>query len=1054
MVEHNFSGSIRFRYTLAIIVIALLVTGSYISIQKVISEQRNYSKIIHLASQQSGSANRIAYFSSLMASTRDESDFSTAKFQIGFDITKMENAHRLLLEGSSEHNVPLITNEELEYIYYDKMVGLDQALRRFLGYAQQVHDTPMEALSIDAYAYVYLTTYGPHVLEPMFDAAVEEYEKIGKDAIVEIEKLETFIWIITLLLLALEVVFIFRPLEKGIKSAFLSLHQSVDQLNETQHRLLSAQKIANIGDWEWHATEKKLIVSEQTKRILGLDSDFHFDSPSTVLQYVHEHDLGPLKSMIDRAVLNAESEMMEHRIVLPNGEEKRVLHQVSRSRATTEMNPVISGVVQDITELQQLSSRLRQLSGQIPGFIFQYLMRSTENYFLFASDGIEAILGVTHSEACENHFSILSIIAESDYARINEKLRDSHNLKTHLEFQVHTTHRKLIWVEFTATAEKSLDGSLIWHGYMAEITDRKTIEENLVLASSVFDHAHDAIMITDPEHNIVEVNQAFSRITGYERSEIIGLSASVLDSHQKRTIINDEIFDHVLKHGFWSGEIWSQRKNGDAFAELLTVSAVFDSSGSLKNFISLIYDITEQKEYQKKLELIAHYDALTHLPNRVMIADRLNQAMLKSQRENKNIAVAYLDLDGFKEVNDTYGHDIGDKLLIQLSKRMKNVLRDTDTIGRLGGDEFVIVLGSINQSEHGDHSIGRLLDAASRPINIDQKNIQVSASIGVTHYPQDEAVDADQLLRQADQAMYHAKLSGKNQCFLFDAEKDLDTRDKAENFKQIQKGLYQDEFLLYYQPKVNMCTGQIIGAEALIRWNHRQRGLLSPGQFLPSIEGRPFEFELGVWVMTEAISQMHRWYQNGVKVPVSINVSAQVLEHDQFIETLSSILQRYPDLPRDKLILEVLETSALDDIESVSEIMRQCQQMGVLFSLDDFGTGYSSLTYLKRLPISQIKIDQSFVKNMLENPEDQAILKGIVNIASVFQLETIVEGVETVELGETLIELGCQFAQGYCIAKPMPASEVSEWCATWRPSKFWSKQYHLNLDNDTPRVLN
>jgi diguanylate cyclase (GGDEF)-like protein len=493
----------------------------------------------------------------------------------------------------------------------------------------------------------------------------------------------------------------------------------------------------------------------------------------------------------------------------------------------------------------------------------------------------------------------------------------------------------------------------------------------------------------------------------------------------------------LVRDGHWYGEIWNRRKNGEIIAMMQTISAVRDAQGNTRQYVALFSDVTPLKEHEKQLEHIAHYDALTNLPNRVLLADRLHQAMAQAQRRGTPLATAYLDLDGFKTINDTFGHDAGDQLLMAVATRMKDVLREGDTLARLGGDEFVAVLLDLPDIQSSVPMLARLLDAAAHPVRIDKRDARVSASIGVAFYPQTEEVDADQLLRQADQAMYRAKLAGKNRYHIFDAEEDRSVRGHHEDLERIRGALNDNELLLHYQPKVNMRTGAIIGAEALVRWHHPQKGLLPPSVFLPVIENHPLASELGEWVIDSALAQVARWRRAGLDIPVSVNVGAHQLQQPEFVERLRGLLAAHPEIAPRHLELEVLETSALEDLAHACRVMEACAATGVAFALDDFGTGYSSLTYLKRLPVAQLKIDQSFVRDMLEDPDDMAILKGVLGLAVAFRRQVVAEGVETVAHGTKLLQLGCELAQGYGIARPMPAGDFVGWSASWRPDPAW-----------------
>jgi len=572
-------------------------------------------------------------------------------------------------------------------------------------------------------------------------------------------------------------------------------------------------------------------------------------------------------------------------------------------------------------------------------------------------------------------------------------------------------------------------------------------EEELRLAANVFIHSREGILITDPNGAIVDANPAFTEITGFEREEVLGENPRILNSGRQTGEFYAAMWESLRSRGHWNGEIWNRRKDGVPFAELLNISSVRGDRGETTNYIAQFSDITTLKEYQSQLELIAHYDSLTGLPNRLLLADRLGQAMVQAPRRGARMAVAYLDLDGFKAVNDTHGHDAGDALLAELSARMQKALRDGDTLARLGGDEFVAVLVDLPDFDSGTPVLARLLEAVRQPVRVGDATLQVSASLGVSLFPQSEDVDADQLLRQADQAMYQAKQSGKNRIHVFDAEYDRNVRGRYESLKRLERALKDREFVLHYQPKVNMRTGELVGAEALIRWNSPERGLVEPAGFLPVIENHPLSIEVGEWVIETALDQIEAWHREGLDIPVSVNVSAFQLQHPDFAARLRGAMERHPAARPGELELEILETSALDDIGIVSGLMGVCDEIGVGFALDDFGTGYSSLLYLKKLPAHLIKIDQSFVKDLLDNPEDLAILEGVVGLASAFKRGLIAEGVETVSHGEVLLCMGCELAQGYAIARPLSVPDFRRWLDGWDSPASWKDLKSRDRDN-------
>ena len=438
-----------------------------------------------------------------------------------------------------------------------------------------------------------------------------------------------------------------------------------------------------------------------------------------------------------------------------------------------------------------------------------------------------------------------------------------------------------------------------------------------------------------------------------------------------------------------------------------------------------------------QLEHMAHYDGLTQLPNRTLLTDRLQQALLHSQRRGLGLAVAYLDLDGFKPVNDSHGHAVGDQLLITLAQRMKQVLREGDTLARIGGDEFVALLVDLDQALECAPVLARLLQAAAAPVTVGAAELQVSASIGVTLYPNDGA-DADLLLRHADQAMYLAKQAGRNRYHFFDVARDAAVATQRESLARMQLALAQHEFVLHYQPRVDMKTGAVTGAEALIRWLHPEHGLLLPAAFLPIVDEHPFSIELGEWVLASALAQLATWQAAGLHIAVSVNVGALQLQQADFASRLQRQLAAQPDIEPARLTLEVLETHALQDIAHISTVMRECQALGVRFALDDFGTGYSSLTYLKRLPADQLKIDQSFVLHMTDDADDLAIVQGVIGLAGAFHRQVVAEGVETTAQGAQLLLLGCTQAQGHGIARPMAGADLPAWADAWQAQAAWT----------------
>lgn len=590
------------------------------------------------------------------------------------------------------------------------------------------------------------------------------------------------------------------------------------------------------------------------------------------------------------------------------------------------------------------------------------------------------------------------------------------------------------------------DGRYVRLEIALDITDQKYLEQSLRDSEEryrvIFEQSRDAMMIVaPPDWSFRAGNPSMVELFGAGNfAELQALTPIDLSPEQQpcgrdSSSMAKDMLQIAMRDGAYYGE-WLHRRLDGRDVPCTVLLTRIEIAGEVM-VQGTVRDISVQKRQQQALERIAHYDPLTGLPNRVLLADRMQQAMSHALRRGTKLVIAYLDLDGFKAVNDRYGHDAGDRLLVLVAERMRHVLRESDTLARLGGDEFVAVLVDNQEADACTPILVRLLEAAAREVLDRGYVLKVSASLGVTFYPQSASIDADQLLRQADQAMYQAKLSGKNRIHHFDLVRDNAVRGHHENMARLTAALRAEEFVLFYQPKVNMRTGSVVGMEALLRWQHPDRGVLPPVEFLSQIEGHSLEIALGNWVIETALAQLNKWLD--VDWTVSVNVGAHQLQHPAFVERLQSALSRYPDVPSHRLEIEILESSALFDLERVTAIIEDCLALGVSFALDDFGTGYASLTYLKRLPVQTLKIDRSFVRDMLEDLDDNAMLEGILGLATTFRRTPVAEGVETLLQGERLLALGCELAQGYFIARPMPADAIPVWIAEWHLPEAWRK---------------
>lgn len=572
---------------------------------------------------------------------------------------------------------------------------------------------------------------------------------------------------------------------------------------------------------------------------------------------------------------------------------------------------------------------------------------------------------------------------------------------------------------------------------IVDITNRINSEKLLQLSSRVFSDTHEGIMITDANRVIIDVNPSFTKITGYSHDEAIGQDPNILSSGKQSSEFYTEMWQQIKGFGHWQGEIWNRKKCGEVYAELLTISSLQDAKGNTTNYVGVFSDITNSKRQQDNIKKMAHYDVLTNLPNRTLLIDRFNQATAHTKRSDTLLAVCFLDLDDFKPVNDTYGHDVGDKLLIEVAYRLGSAVRNEDTVSRLGGDEFSLLLGDLKSTAQCYEVLERIIQSVSATYVIDEKAITISASIGVSLCPLDD-VELDVLLRYADQAMYQAKQEGKNNYRFFDVNEAQKIVEQQLQLQAIEDALLNHELCLFYQPKVNMVSGEIIGVEALIRWQHPEKGLIPPLDFLPLVEGTKLEIQIGDWVIEQGMALLELLNDQGIEIEVSVNVSSNQFLSAPFFENLKNTLDRHRNIDSRYFQLEVLESSTLGNLEKINNIIKACRnELGVSIALDDFGTGYSSLSHLSKLPADTIKIDQGFVRDLLEDPNDFAIIEGVIGLANSFNKQIIAEGVETTEHGLMLILMGCNNVQGYAVSRPMPANKLHDWIRDYRPNKDW-----------------
>jgi diguanylate cyclase (GGDEF)-like protein/PAS domain S-box-containing protein len=576
---------------------------------------------------------------------------------------------------------------------------------------------------------------------------------------------------------------------------------------------------------------------------------------------------------------------------------------------------------------------------------------------------------------------------------------------------------------------------------LLDIEAQRGAHERQQLSSNLFMHLHEGLLITDDQMRVLDANPTYSRITGVPREELLGTVPSLLNPGSEADPLSQQqsaaMWAELHTGGQWTGEVIERRRTGDPCALHVTVSSVNGPDGGLRYHVLVVSDITEQRLQSERIERQANFDELTRLPNRAHLSQLLLDAMHLAESDGHLLAVCYLDLDHFKTVNERLGHQAGDRLLAELAIRLRGALRSrgtarADIAARLGGDEFALLLhaGSVEEARF---AVERVLRLVAQPFMVAPNGTltEVTASVGVTVYPLDGS-DADTLLRHADHAMYGAKQAGRNGHLFFDTEHRRRTEERVLAIGRVQEALDQNELTLYYQPKVDLRRGTVLGVEALLRWNHPERGVVSPVHFLPLIEHTGLSARIGDHVLARALNQLEAWHEQGLDLSVSVNITARHMQEPDFVQRLTELLARHAQPLGPKLELEVLETAALADVGFTSSLLSQCARLGVRWALDDFGTGYSTLTYLKRLPVQVLKVDRSFVQNMLTDTQDRAIVEGLIGLARSFDCTAVAEGVETAAQARMLLDMGCDIGQGEGIASPMPADQVADWVRNWR----------------------
>ena len=699
----------------------------------------------------------------------------------------------------------------------------------------------------------------------------------------------------------------------------------------------------------------------------------------------------------------------------------------------------VMAVKEDITELRELTSRLQDSESRFRGAMTAMAeglaVLSPDGHCFFANRAVERALGVPPGGLQGINVRELSlqfcnhdgqaIPSPFDDAALMQSLCQERAIRNQIfGLCIGESEGAVRWLEVSTSPLQGGDGKALRVVMtFSDITERRLADEKARLAFEAIRHSGEGILVTDAEHRIISANPAFEAVTGYAADDVIGNTPALFSSAHQDDSFFATMQAILERTGHWQGEVWNRRKNGEVYPEWLGVSAVREANGLTRHYVYIFSDMTERKAAQARIEFLAHHDPLTELPNRLLLRDRMAQAMALAARSQNRVALLFLDLDRFKKINDSLGHPVGDALLKAIVERLKGCVRDSDTISRQGGDEFIIVLNEVRDTDAVARVADKIQQRMGQPFVINEHALITSFSIGVAIFP-DDGNDFDTLLKKADTAMYHAKEAGRNNHRFFTEQMNQQVVEHLTLETQLRQALENGEFILHYQPQLDLQERSIVGVEALLRWNNPESGLIPPGKFIPVAEDSGLIVQIGDWVLREACRQARAWQDAGLPpFVVAVNLSAIQFKRLDLINTVINALV-LSDLDSQWLELELTESILLQDAEATLDTVHRLKALGVKLSVDDFGTGYSSLAYLKRFAVDKLKIDQSFVRDLSSDPDDAAIVRAIIQMAHSLKLKTIAEGVETEELCNLLQLFRCDEVQGYWLARPLPADEL------------------------------
>ena len=777
-----------------------------------------------------------------------------------------------------------------------------------------------------------------------------------------------------------------------------------------------------------------VFIGGDCKQLTGYDAASLLSSSAVHWEQItHPEDRERVRKITDAAVSTGQRFVAEYRIVDAGGGIKWVSERGCPMYDERGEIEAIEGFLQDISRLKfselaahAAEERFRSIFENAIHGIYQ---TSADGAYLNVNPALARIYGYESPADLVSGISNIENQLYVDHGKRDEfiALMSFQGQVQSFEARVYRKNGEIIWISENSREVRNARGDLMYYeGTVEDITAHKNMETDLRISATAFE-THESLMITDVNKVILRVNKAFTRTTGYTPEEAIGQTPSMLRSGRHPADFFQAAWDSIHQTGSWQGEIWDRRKNGEIYPKWLTISAVKGDDGAITHYVGSHFDITERKAAEEEIQHLAFYDPLTHLPNRRLLMDRLQQALASSARMGREGALLFIDLDNFKTLNDTLGHGIGDLLLQEVAQRLGFCVREADTVARLGGDEFVVLLEGLSvqvfEAAAQTETIGeKIIEALNRPYLLAEHEYRCTASLGATVF-NGGSREADELMKQADIAMYQAKKAGRNMLRFFDPQMQVTVSARATLEDELRKALEKGQFQLYYQPQMDS-SQRAIGAETLIRWIHPERGFISPAEFIPLAEETGLILPIGLWVLETACAQIKRWEQDASTrdLVLAVNVSPRQFRQADFVAQVQATIHHHGIDPA-RLKLELTESMLVENIEDIIAAMHALKEAGIQFSMDDFGTGYSSLQYLKQLPLNQLKIDQSFVRDMMVDGSDNAIVQTIIAMAHSLNLDVIAEGVETEEQRQLLLSHGCTRYQGYLFGKPLPIGQ-------------------------------